>query len=160
MSFSELFDGKIAPEDDYYYILGCRESATTEQIAAEYRVRAKQYHPDRQTDRTSTDQSSEPFLRLNKAYEVLSDDKKRKQYDSWKHSGLTISFEKWLATQERRGESFHFAVKKEQTSISDRPNVEPSMAGHTSQDNHMTVNDFRASGHKDSLISRFRSYNI
>ena len=38
------------PKEDYYGILGCDKSSTTEQIMTEFKVRAKQLHPDKSDD--------------------------------------------------------------------------------------------------------------
>ena len=37
-------------QDDFYALLGCDELATTEQINAEFRQKAKLYHPDKNPD--------------------------------------------------------------------------------------------------------------
>ena len=38
------------PKEDYYGILGCDKSSSAEQILAEFKVRAKQLHPDKSDD--------------------------------------------------------------------------------------------------------------
>ena len=47
--------------------------------------------------------------RLAKAKEILCDKKKRKQYDSWRRSGLDISFDLWLKTEQTNHVSMHWA---------------------------------------------------
>ena len=66
-------------EMDYYQILGASKAATPEQIKAAYRKLAFEYHPDRTG---GNEQSAEKMKRLNEAYAVLSNETKRRDYDS------------------------------------------------------------------------------
>ncbi len=65
---------------DYYEILGLDKKASQEEIKKKYRELAKKYHPDlNQGDEGAADRLKE----INEAYEVLSDEDKRKKYDSF-----------------------------------------------------------------------------
>jgi curved DNA-binding protein len=65
---------------DYYKILGVEKSATSEQIKKAYRKLAVKYHPDKNPDNKAAE---EKFKEINEAYEVLSDDDKRRKYDQF-----------------------------------------------------------------------------
>lgn len=65
---------------DYYKILGVEKTATAEQIKKAYRKLAVKYHPDKNpNDKAAEDK----FKEINEAYEVLSDEEKRKKYDQF-----------------------------------------------------------------------------
>src|SRR5581483_5119905 len=59
---------------DFYETLGVDRNATTDDIKRAYRKLAHQHHPDRGGD-------EEKFKQVNEAYQVLSDEQKRSQYD-------------------------------------------------------------------------------
>ncbi|OGI99416.1 hypothetical protein A3H53_01365 [Candidatus Nomurabacteria bacterium RIFCSPLOWO2_02_FULL_40_10] len=60
---------------DYYEILGVGKGASTEEIKKAYRRLAHKYHPDKAGG------NEEKFKEINEAYQVLSDNGKRSQYD-------------------------------------------------------------------------------
>ncbi|MBU0767199.1 molecular chaperone DnaJ [Patescibacteria group bacterium] len=70
---------KILPmPSDFYSILGISRDASKDDIKKAYRKLSKELHPDK----NKGDKDSEhKFKEVNEAYEVLSDEKKRKQYD-------------------------------------------------------------------------------
>jgi curved DNA-binding protein len=73
------------PNVDYYKQLGVTEKATADEIKKTYRKLAKANHPDS----TGGDKSKEKrFKEISNAYEVLGDDKKRKQYDAIRAGGF------------------------------------------------------------------------
>lgn len=64
---------------DFYKVLGVAENASADDIKKAYRKLAKKYHPDV----TGGDKAKESrFKDITQAYEVLSDDKKREEYDA------------------------------------------------------------------------------
>lgn len=70
---------------DFYEVLGVDKSASAEDIKKAYRKLAKQYHPDLNKD---DDSAAQKFKEINEAYQVLSDDKKRQQYDTFGHDAF------------------------------------------------------------------------
>ncbi len=69
---------------DYYEVLGISKNASKDEIKKAFRTLAMKYHPDR----NKAPDAEEKFKEINEAYEVLSDDKKRKTYDTFGHAGL------------------------------------------------------------------------
>ncbi|MFZ7121047.1 MAG: molecular chaperone DnaJ [Eubacteriaceae bacterium] len=70
---------------DYYEILGVDKNASTDQIKSAYRKLAMKYHPDRNP---GDSKAEENFKEVNEAYEVLSDEAKKSQYDRFGHAGM------------------------------------------------------------------------
>jgi len=68
---------------DYYEILGVSRDASKEDIKKAYKRLAKKYHPD--LNKHDKD-AAEKFKEINEAYSVLSDDKKRANYDRFGHA--------------------------------------------------------------------------
>lgn len=65
---------------NYYEILEVSNKASKEIIDKAYKILAKKYHPDANpTEKKSW--AEENFKKINEAYEVLSDEEKRKKYD-------------------------------------------------------------------------------
>ena len=73
------------PNKDYYAILGVHLTAEKAVIDAAYKALAKRYHPDMNQDKP--DEAKRRMQQINEAYEVLSDDVKRKEYDELKGEG-------------------------------------------------------------------------
>ena len=70
---------------NYYKILGLNKNASEEDIKKSYRKLAMKYHPDH----TKGDKRAEEnFKKISEAYAVLSDKKKRKQYDTFGSAGF------------------------------------------------------------------------
>ena len=63
---------------DYYKILGVERNASPEDVKKAFRKLAHQHHPDKGG-------AAEKFSELNEAYQVLSDEKKRREYDTYGH---------------------------------------------------------------------------
>jgi len=63
---------------DYYKVLGVEKSASQADIKTAFKKLARQYHPDVNPDKPEAEAK---FKEVSEAYEVLGDEKKRKQYD-------------------------------------------------------------------------------
>ena len=70
----------MAEKRDYYEVLGVSKDASAEDIKKAYRKLALQYHPDRNP---GNKEAEEKFKEAAEAYDVLSDDAKRKRYDQF-----------------------------------------------------------------------------
>lgn len=66
--------------NNYYEILEVSKNASREVIEKAYKVLAKKYHPDLQKEENRK-QAEQKMKLINEAYEVLSDDTRKKEYD-------------------------------------------------------------------------------
>lgn len=69
---------------DYYEVLGVAKSASVKDIKKAYFEKAKKLHPDANPDDPN---AGEKFTEISEAYEVLSDDSKKTQYDTYGMAG-------------------------------------------------------------------------
>ena len=75
----------MATQRDYYEVLQVERSASGDEIKRSYRKLAMRYHPDRNPDNKEAEAK---FREASEAYEVLSNDEKRRKYDQFGHAGL------------------------------------------------------------------------
>ncbi|CAD2213248.1 DnaJ domain/DnaJ C terminal domain containing protein, putative [Angomonas deanei] len=71
---------------DYYKVLGISKTATASEIKKAYHQLALKYHPDKNTD--NREEAERKFKEVSEAYDVLSDEEKRKVYDVYGEEGL------------------------------------------------------------------------
>jgi molecular chaperone DnaJ len=76
-----------SPNVDFYQVLGVPRSADKAGIKSAYRQKAKQYHPDANPGKDTT----EKFQEINRAYEVLNDPDLKKKYDMYGSAGVGTS---------------------------------------------------------------------
>ncbi|GAB4139258.1 MAG: molecular chaperone DnaJ [Bacteroidia bacterium] len=73
---------------DYYEVLGVSRNATADDIKKAYRKLAIKYHPDKNP---GDKEAEEQFKEAAEAYEVLSNEEKRRRYDQFGHAGVGSS---------------------------------------------------------------------
>jgi len=70
---------------DYYETLGINKDATPEQIKKAYRTKAKELHPDRNSDKPDAEAM---FKEANEAHDILKDPEKKAAYDRYGHAAF------------------------------------------------------------------------
>lgn len=81
-------------QKDYYKILGIEKNASQDEVKKAFRKIAHQYHPDK----GGGEEASKKFKEASEAYATLSDENKRKQYDTFGSGGSGFGGGQWQGT--------------------------------------------------------------
>jgi curved DNA-binding protein len=105
---------------DYYKVLNISKNASQDEIKKAYRKLAREYHPDVNPDDPNAE---EKFKDINEAYQVLSDEEKRKKYNQfgsqWKQYQQTggraedFDWSQWTAQGPRGGTQYRSVTQEE-----------------------------------------------
>src|ERR1700710_1506098 len=76
----------MSSKTDYYETLGVSKGAPADEVKKAYRKVAMQFHPDRNPGDKAAE---EKFKEAAEAYEILSDNDKKAQYDRYGHAGVS-----------------------------------------------------------------------
>jgi curved DNA-binding protein CbpA len=83
-ALAALYENMKARDMDYYEVFNLKSSATFNEIKDVYYQHAKKFHPDRLGESSNAElreKANFVFARINKAFEVLSNEEKRREYD-------------------------------------------------------------------------------
>lgn len=83
--------------DNYYQILGVSTNASIKEIKERFRFLAQAYHPDKFANAEHKAQAEEQFKKINEAYQILSDPRKRAEYDE-----MQTAQSSWVEEEKRR----------------------------------------------------------
>lgn len=83
-----------SPKKDAYELLGIAKNASASEVKKAYFKLAKKYHPDsfQNASKEEREKAKEKFMAIQEAYEILSDEKKRKSYDQFGYAGSASEY--------------------------------------------------------------------
>uniref|UniRef100_A0A023GHM6 Putative molecular chaperone ixodes scapularis molecular chaperone n=1 Tax=Amblyomma triste TaxID=251400 RepID=A0A023GHM6_AMBTT len=153
-SFLEnVLKGPCKTQADYYKVLGCDELSTDEQLLCEYKVKALKFHPDKNP---GNPEAAQEFQRIQEARDVLLDPEKRKKYDKWRKSGLSMPFQQYVNLNVT---SLHWVTKKTKEPMLTERGYQASME--TCMDSSGSfLSSWRSKEPADELLKKFRNYEI
>jgi curved DNA-binding protein CbpA len=88
--------------ESYYDILGVEKTASKREIKSAYRKLARKFHPDKNPE-SEKEEMEAKFIALANAYEVLSDEEKREQYDNGEYDDGNQGFRNFEEAFNRHG---------------------------------------------------------
>ena len=152
-------------EEDFYKLLRCDETSTAEQISAEFKVLAREHHPDKVADPDMKDGAEKRFVLLKRARDVLLDRETRRQYDQWRRGFRDwISFRDWQKMQGRVHTSIHWGggarrVASLEPHGGERGSGEGVESGGGREQPCDSLRQFRSGG-EGIRVSKFRNYQL
>nr|AAW26376.1 SJCHGC02203 protein [Schistosoma japonicum]CAX70769.1 DnaJ (Hsp40) homolog, subfamily C, member 12 [Schistosoma japonicum] len=91
-------------KENFYDLLGVNKDSSEDQILYEYRIKVREFHPDKNSD----PKSALFFQKIQKARKILTDRNLRQLYDTWLSSDLGVSFEEYLRSHKNFEECMHW----------------------------------------------------
>lgn len=148
-----VLKGAGKTREDYYEVLGCDELSSDDQLHYEYKVKALKLHPDKNPDKP---EAALEFQKIQEARDVLLDPEKRKKYDKWRKSGLSMPFQQYLNLNVT---SLHWITKKtKEPMLMERGYQAP---GHAYvKEPGDALSSWRSKEPADELLRKFRNYEI
>ncbi|CAH8677128.1 unnamed protein product [Schistosoma rodhaini] len=133
-------------KDNFYELLGVSKHSTEDQILYEYRIKARELHPDK----NSEPNSASYFQKIQKAKEVLTNPNLRNMYDFWLFSNISVSFEQYLDSQKNFEECMHWYTNADKTPrmLDSTPDFDESFMEKNNSDK------------LSSILKLFRAYEI
>lgn len=98
---SSTKDEQVAAPVDYYAVLNVNRGATQTEINERHRSLSLVFHPDKQRNPEGVEAATEEFLKIQKAYQVLSDPFLRDVYDALGERGLAVKWPPKLTSKSR-----------------------------------------------------------
>ncbi|KAI9284995.1 DnaJ domain-containing protein [Umbelopsis sp. AD052] len=148
----------------FYEQLNCVPESNPEQIRAEYRRLALQFHPDKAA---ANEQDSKVFDLIQRAYSILNDPARRALYDRWRTSHLQIPFEVFegLGTH---AQTLHWQTLPSQPTItaasdtvSSENEVNRSIPLSDGRENQtIQIQSVWKKNDSDALYDKFRNYGL
>lgn len=108
--FSILLINNICCGDDFYKILNIKRDANERDVKKAFRALSLKYHPDKNP---GNKQAHDMFIKVNKAYETLSDQEKRKVYDIYGEEGLDNQNTKMMNQNKQKGHNVRVDINIE-----------------------------------------------
>lgn len=140
-------------QDDYYDVLGCDELSSDDQLLYEFKVKALKLHPDKNPDNP---EAAQQFQKIQEARDVLLDPEKRKKYDKWRKSGLSMPFQQYLNLNVT---SLHWITKKTKEPMLMESGYQAPVHGHVKELGD-PLSSWRSKEPSDELLRKFRNYEI
>ncbi|WKY04040.1 hypothetical protein Q1695_005205 [Nippostrongylus brasiliensis] len=152
----DLFGTGSKKEPTFYQALGCDRNSSAEQITAEYRARVRSLHPDKLIGEADQGRNEE-YLRLQSAYDTLSDEEERKCYDAWLDCLLPLTYDEFKRNKDAVKVSMHWVVPQQTPMISGSNDEQPPEFIE-SQRNFSSRWD--SDRYQSETVRRFRNYEL